>query len=161
MKGLQSRLFHIMELFMLDSLNSFLFTHTGRSGTLLLNNLSEDRSNEITEFFTPCDSLSDLIVRSIHVVSAPIFLTALSLELLIISIGMAIKFLTYDLFACGINNAMENAYEGFKIAGLSMIIGVFALASPFINFADLCGSTVSTIIECSENDQTSPSIRMY
>lgn len=140
---------------MLITINNFLIDHSGITAELVQNYL-EGRNT--TTFFKPYQSPADFAQRVTYVVSAPLFLSVIFLEVFALAIGAALKSISYDLVVHGKQLALFTAGQSLSLLVNSIVIAALAFASPFINLVDLAGGGVNTIKKYNQEQNTATSI---
>lgn len=128
----------------LSIIEDYLLTHSGVAGQYLL---KSKRDENTPTFFKPYQSPADFALRTAYVISAPLFLSAVTLEIFALSVGAALKSISYDLVVHGIEKAWSNLTESLITLAASFVLAFISLASPIVNLVDLVGGAVTTITE--------------
>lgn len=138
--------------------NDFLFAQSGITNTLF-DHVRLGRSEPVKSlFFNPCQSKKEFFYKGASVITAPVCLSLLSLELATASLYLGIK--------SAVNLAKSNTH-GAKIyiqdavAHLicAFVAAIVALASPIINLVDFAGAGINTLRQKNEIPQAmQPSI---
>lgn len=122
-----------------EDFNLFLLENSGTSAYAACALLDQNPENAVAAFGKPYKTYGNFFQRAAHVVTAPIFLSIFTAELMFEALKKAAQTLL-DLITLDTDEAKEDGSD-FVIASLVTIGFAFTtLASPFINAADLIGS---------------------
>lgn len=135
----------------LDPFNDFLLTASGVTAESISRFLDDKEISPA--FFQPYKSPSDFFIRAASVVVAPVCLTIMAIEMVLVSFAMAIQSI---IALCmgnpdGAKESIGGAWGAFMMIGVAIIA---ALVSPFINLIDWVVGGVVSLDECCTDEET-------
>jgi hypothetical protein len=128
----------------LKKTNDFLFEQSGMINTLFKHTTEGKHGSVSSLFFQPYQSKSDFMYRNMSIVTAPVCMSLLALELAVASFYMGLKSMA-NLVILDTSAAKRYAQELLLYSIFSFIATVAAIASPFVNLVDMVGSVVTSI----------------
>lgn len=133
-----------------DPFNDFLITASGATGELL--SRLWEKKEPGPAFFQPYKSAPDFFIRAASVFVAPVCLTIIALEAVLISLAMVIESII-DLCMGNPDSASESIGGALKASMIVCVALSAALVSPILNLIDwIVGGLVSIASCCTEEE---------
>lgn len=128
----------------LKQFNDFLLNQCGMTNTLF-NSVQMDNKKSIKSlFFNPYQSKQEFLYKAASVVSAPVCLSIIAIELASASLYLGIR-TAVDLAKLDTRVAKIHLADAVFHMIFAFVAAITAAASPFINLVDFVGSGISTI----------------
>ncbi|MBL7480472.1 hypothetical protein [Legionella bononiensis] len=132
--------------------NTFLFDQCGTTNNLF-DHVRLDKKTPIKSlFFNPYKSPKEFLYQGASIVTAPICLTIISLELATASLYLGLKSIV-DLTQLNTHVAKIHIIDAVIHLVFSVIAAIVGLASPVINLVDFLGSGINTMMHGNEPQQ--------
>ncbi|KTD78782.1 hypothetical protein [Legionella waltersii] len=123
----------------------FMLKHGGTTYDVFDHVIKDDKKPWSTVFFTPYKSAPDFFYRAGSVVSGPVFLSLLAIELASVSFYLSLNSL-FKLVTLNPQAAKTRIIDS-TVHFLATIAAAFAaFVSPFVNFVDFIGAAVTSMM---------------
>jgi CBS domain containing-hemolysin-like protein len=130
----------------------FMLKHGGTTYDVFDHVVKDDKKPWSTVFFTPYKSAPDFFYRASSVVSAPVFLSLLSIELAAVSFYLSLNSL-FKLATLDPKAAKTRILDSTIHFLAAIAAAVAAFVSPFVNFVDFIGAGVTSMMPKKEESQ--------
>lgn len=122
----------------------FLLEQSGMMNTLFQHTTQGKPGSVSSLFFQPYQSKSDFMYRTLSIVTAPVCLSILALEIAASGFYMGLKSIA-NLVMLDTSAAKQYSKELLIYSAFAFVAAIAAFASPFVNLVDMVGSMFTSM----------------